>query len=154
MGDREREETEEQHVTDITDWLEDKSYNPPSKPSWGPNTDPTKIADNVVKNVNWFMSTGGFKEYADANIPDSQNPGVSPAMMIGSKTVKCAYRSGSLVVFLFTDWSSSGKSVADALTVVEGHSDDVSGGSSESYLDENVEYPPSDPPPKRGGGPV
>ena len=154
MGDKEREEAEEQHITDIIDWLEGKDYEPPSKPTWGPNDTAQEIADNIVKNVNWFMSTGGFKEYADDNIPDDQNPVTSPAMSIGGKVVKCAYRSGSLVVFLFTDWSSTSKSVSDALTIVEGHSDDVSGGSSESYLDDNVTYPPEDPPPVReGGGP-
>lgn len=146
MSNKSRQEAMQTYITDVIAWLEKYNYSPPSAPSWGSNNSDDEINQNIVKNCHWFIGSGSFKEYADANIPDSQNPATSPAMTIGAKTVMYVYVAGSYVRFIFTDWSGVGKTTPEALTVVEDHAGKISGDTGD-YLNANCTYDPTDAPP-------
>jgi len=146
MSSKSREEDMQSYITDVIAWLQKYNYDPPSAPSWGSNNSDEEIADNIVKNCKWFIGSGGFKEYADSNIPSGEMPVESPDMILNGKVVTYTYRSGTCVVFVFEDWSSHSKYVHDALTVVEEHANKISGDSND-YLNVNVNYNEGDDPP-------
>jgi len=144
MSNKSREEDMQQYISDLVTWLENHDYSPPQPPDWGSNNSDSEINQNISKNGNWFISA--LKPYLDENYPTSDDPKTSPPMTLDDKVVRYVSASGDYVVFYFQNWSSTGKSTSDALTVIEEHAHKIS-GHPDSYLNKYSIYPESDSPP-------